>query len=81
MSEMVEQAARALAKKRYSHCGSYPDDAESFVKGIKNWEFCVDDVKVVIRAMREPTQEMEIVAGHQGYVIKYYQAMIDEALK
>lgn len=37
--------------------------------------------KAAIEVMREPSEEMEIVAGNQAYIVEYYRDMIDAALK
>ncbi|RYY67735.1 MAG: hypothetical protein EOO12_00315 [Chitinophagaceae bacterium] len=59
--EMVERVARALAKIRYAHVGS--DSEDRLVRGTPNWEFCVQDARAAIEAMREPTERMKYVGG------------------
>jgi hypothetical protein len=56
MSDMIERVAKALAHKRYVHCGG--SEADTLVAGKPNWTFCLDDAHAVIEAMREPTERM-----------------------
>jgi hypothetical protein len=89
MSEMgmVERVARAIAK---SACG---DDEALDDRGTPAWRACLNEAKVAIKAMREPTEAMILAAcakakEEQVRPIEInridadtlYRAMIDAAL-
>jgi hypothetical protein len=87
MTEMVERAARVLARRAEPNWP--PEAAEAL------WSEFVDDAKAVISAMREPTEGMiaaidneELMAwecfrgdGEAWKVADVYSIMIDAALK
>lgn len=88
ITEIAERVARALSEKRHLSMGGA--DADTLVQGIPNWHYCVDDAKVAIEALREPTSAM-LDAGHSAFTEHAYSfkselrelwpAMIDAALK
>jgi hypothetical protein len=88
VNEMVKQVAKALANRRYVHTGGA--DAQTLVPGTPNWSFCIDDARIAISAMREPTPAM-IKAGsafaYEGWgdcetvATEAWQANIDAALR
>lgn len=80
VTAMAERVARALSAKRHLRMGGA--DAETLVQGIPNWHYCVDDAKVAIEAMREPTPEMADAASClRADPNEIWDAMIDAALK
>jgi hypothetical protein len=81
MSELVERVARAMSERRASRLYRIPD--------------ALDDARVAIAAMREPTEAMQVAgatedvcvahtAEHRGRCLTpthVWRAMIDAALK
>jgi len=53
---MIERVARALADIRFIHLGGA--DGQTLVPGTPNWEFCIEDARAVIMAMRPATDDM-----------------------
>jgi hypothetical protein len=97
MSEMIERVARALAERKYGHCGG--PDGSLTNDHRKNWMFCKDDARAAIEAMRESTPGMVKAicsakvdlsvdgycsSGRVGYedsAREIHRAMIDAALE
>lgn len=60
---MVERVARALASRKYSHCGG--PDGSLTSDGRKNWMWCVHDARAAIEAMTNgsPPHPIKDTAG------------------
>lgn len=91
MREMVERVARALCLSKRNSPTGYP---EGWLERHVNewWPQFIDDAKIAIAAMREPTESMLRMAVRYGDSEGYgsmsegdaeaaWQSMIDEALK
>jgi hypothetical protein len=51
----VEKVARALAARRYGHCGGA--DACTMVSRTPNWRFCIPDAMTAVMALRKDGQD------------------------
>lgn len=83
MNEMIERAAKAI----YESWANYPNCSVS-----KSWEEVCEKLpamandfrrkaKAVIKAMREPTEEMLLAGTDQPNHYRVWLSMIDEILK
>lgn len=77
MSDMVERVARAICEREGYDIESLK--AGKYGEHANTWQDFLDDARVAINAMREPTEAMAN-EGHGGNPVKSYQAMIDAAL-
>lgn len=91
MSEMVERVARVLAKSNGvdpdgSSAGTF--DGGSLLRGIPGWQNFSDEARLVITAMREPSEQMMHQANEDygGLIMDKsiakcsWRCMVDEAL-
>jgi hypothetical protein len=82
---MVEQVARALCAARYNAPEGKHLPAFKQAQVEKHWQLFVDDARIAIEAMREPTDDMVrcrwgwVMGLAQRDVLRVWQDMIDAA--
>lgn len=55
--------------------------ADIIKNGVCSGDSSWDEITIeILNFMREPTEKMLIVAGHQQHIVDYYQAMIDAVI-